>query len=114
MSRIARWLYNNATNLCTGPQNGSTGGLHAREHVRKQMTGSFFWSHYGEAANGIRRASQKIAALGLPNCCPTIDNEDLASRDGRLIGCQIDSHIGHVNRQTETKQVRGSKLLDVL
>src|SRR5262249_61420924 len=95
-------------------EDGKGGHLHSREHVGKQMTGLVLLSHCGEAANGIRRASQKIAALGLPNCSPAIDNEDLTGRDGRFIGCQIDSHVGHMNRQAEAKQVSSGKFLDFL
>lgn len=50
----------------------------------------------------------------LPDCRSAIDNEDLTRGDGRLIGRQIDSHVSHVNRQPESEQMRGRKLLDVL
>ena len=60
----------------------------------------------GQVKKSRRWDYQIVAPLSTTRIWPVVM---AASSDAR-----IDSHIGHVNRQTETKQMRGSKLLDVL
>ena len=123
MGRIARRLDNNARKIRSRTKHGASRSADTLKHVGEQMLGLGRGSTLCAAANVIRQGSQKF--VGRRACCrwqlgpssdcrSTIDRQNLTGGDRRFIGRKIDRHVGHVDRQTEPKQMRRGQLLDVL